>query len=75
MWKSHNNLYLLLCLKIILLPTFSKLNSENLKKEVFKIWKVVIPIIIVITAGVYLLRDIIITVLLSNEFLLPYHGL
>jgi len=63
-------LFLISTFKFYLIPTFSKLNSENLKKEVFKIWKVVIPIIIVITAGVYLLRDIIITVLLSNEFFL-----
>ena len=63
-------LFLISTFKFYLIPTFSKLNSENLKNEVFKIWKVVIPIIIVITAGVYLLRDIIITVLLSNEFFL-----
>ena len=63
-------LFLISTFKFYLIPKFSKLNSENLKKEVFKIWKVVIPIIIVITAGVYLLRDIIITVLLSNEFFL-----
>ena len=63
-------LFLISTFKFYLIPTFSKLNSENLKNEVFKIWKVVIPIIIVITTGVYLLRDIIITVLLSNEFFL-----
>ena len=63
-------LFLISTFKFYLIPTFSKLNSENLRKEVFKIWKVVVPIIIVITAGVYLLRDIIITVLLSNEFFL-----
>ena len=63
-------LFLISTFKFYLIPTFSKLNSENLKNEVFKIWKVVIPIIIVITTGVYLLRDIIITVLLSSEFFL-----
>ena len=63
-------LFLISTFKFYLIPTFSKLNNENLKKEVFKIWKVVIPIIIVITAGVYLLRDLIITILLSNEFFL-----
>ena len=63
-------LFLISTFKFYLIPTFSKLNSENLKNEVFKIWKVVIPIIIVITTGVYLLRDVIITVLLSNEFFL-----
>ena len=63
-------LFLISTYKFYLIPTFSKLNNEDLKEEVFKIWKVVIPIIIIITAGVYLLRDIIITVLLSKEFFL-----
>jgi len=63
-------LFLISTFKFYLIPTFSKLNNEDLKEEVFKIWKVVIPIIIIITAGVYLLRDIIITVLLSKEFFL-----
>ena len=63
-------LFLISTFKFYLIPTFSKLNNEDLKKEVFKIWKVVIPIIVIITAGVYLLRDIIITVLLSKEFFL-----
>ena len=63
-------LFLISTFKFYLIPTFSKLNNEDLIEEVFKIWKVVIPIIIIITAGVYLLRDIIITVLLSKEFFL-----
>ena len=63
-------LFLISTFKFYLIPTFSKLNNEDLKEEVFKIWKVVVPIIIIITAGVYLLRDIIITVLLSKEFFL-----
>ena len=63
-------LFLISTFKFYLIPTFSKLNNEDLKEEVFKIWKVVIPIIVIITAGVYLLRDIIITVLLSKEFFL-----
>tara|TARA_Y100001968_G_C19408096_1_gene744812 strand:+ start:691 stop:1944 length:1254 start_codon:yes stop_codon:yes gene_type:complete len=63
-------LFLISTFKFYLIPTFSKLNNEDLKEEVFKIWKVVIPIIVIITVGVYLLRDIIITVLLSKEFFL-----
>ena len=63
-------LFLISTFKFYLIPTFSKLNNEDLKEEVFKIWKVVTPIIVIITAGVYLLRDIIITVLLSKEFFL-----
>ena len=58
-------LFLISTFKFYLIPTFSKLNNDKLKDEVFKIWKVVIPIIILITAAVYLLRDVIITILLS----------
>ena len=63
-------LFLITTFKFYLIPTFSKLNESDLKKEVFKIWRVVIPIIIIITAGVYLTKDIIINVLLSKEFVL-----
>jgi len=63
-------LFLISTFKFYLIPTFSKLNNDKLKDEVFKIWKVVIPIIILITAAVYLLRDVIITILLSKEFFL-----
>ena len=45
-------LFLITTFKFYLIPTFSKLDDNELKKEVFKIWKVVIPIIIIITAGV-----------------------
>jgi len=63
-------LFLISTFKFYLIPTFSKLNNDKLRLEVFKIWKVVIPIIIIITAGVYILRDVIITILLSKEFFL-----
>ena len=63
-------LFLITTFKFYLIPTFSKLNNNELKKEVFKIWKVVIPIIIIITAGVYITKDLIINILLSEEFLL-----
>ena len=65
-----NLLFMITTFKFYLIPTFSKLNESDLKKEVFKIWKVVIPIIIIITAGVYLTKDIIINVLLTKEFVL-----
>ena len=63
-------LFLITTFKFYLIPTFSKLNNNELKKEVFKIWKVVIPIIIIITAGVYITKDLIINILLSEEFIL-----
>jgi len=46
------------------------MNNLELKKEVFKVWKFVVPLIIIITLGVYLLDDIIIKVLLSEDFIL-----
>ena len=63
-------LFLITTFKFYLIPTFSKLNDNELKKEVFKIWKVVIPIIIIITFGVYITKDLIINILLSKEFIL-----
>ena len=63
-------LFLITTFKFYLIPTFSKLNDNELKFEVFKIWKVVIPIIIIITFGVYLTKDLIINILLSKEFIL-----
>ena len=63
-------LFLITTFKFYLIPTFSKLNDIELKKEVFKIWKIVIPIIILITTAVYFSKNIIINLLLSNEFIL-----
>ena len=63
-------LFLITTFKFYLIPTFSKLNDIELKKEVFKIWKIVVPIIILITIAVYFSKNIIINLLLSNEFIL-----
>ena len=63
-------LFLITTFKFYLIPTFSKLNDIELKKEVFKIWKLVVPIIILITTAVYFSKNIIINLLLSNEFIL-----
>ena len=63
-------LFLITTFKFYLIPTFSKLNDIQLKREVFKIWKVVVPIIIVITLSVYLAKDLIINIFLSKEFIL-----
>ena len=63
-------LFLITTFKFYLIPTFSKVNDEKLKQEVFKIWRVTIPIIIIITIGVYFTKNIIIDILLSKEFVL-----
>jgi PST family polysaccharide transporter len=70
MWRisAMYLLFLITTFKFYLIPTFSKLNNLELKKEVFKVWKFVVPIIIIITLGIYLMDDIIIKVLLTQEF-------
>jgi len=63
-------LFLTTTFQFYLIPTFSVLNGVHLKKEIFKIWSYVLPIIAVIALIVYLLKDIIITLLFTEEFLL-----
>jgi PST family polysaccharide transporter len=53
-----------------LLPTFSNMTDTFLKKEVFKVWTYSIPAIIIATVSVYLLKDYIIRIIFSDEFLL-----
>jgi PST family polysaccharide transporter len=63
-------LFLTTTFKLYLLPTFSKLEGEKLKFEVFKIWKIVTPFVIGLALIAYLLKDTIITLFLSKSFLL-----
>tara|TARA_B100000524_G_scaffold317692_1_gene196832 strand:- start:280 stop:1611 length:1332 start_codon:yes stop_codon:yes gene_type:complete len=72
MWKISGMylLFLIMTFKFYLIPTFSKLNNKKLKKEVFKIWKFITPLIIVITMSIYILDDFIINVLISKDFYL-----
>ncbi|MBT8273347.1 MAG: O-antigen translocase [Bacteroidia bacterium] len=63
-------LFLTTTFKFYLLPTFSSLSGTALKKEVFKVWKFMFPIIIIIAIGVYLLKDFVINILLDKEFFL-----
>lgn len=53
-----------------LLPTFSRIADTLLKKEIFKVWTYSIPAIIIATASVYILKDFIIRIIFSDEFLL-----
>ena len=72
MWRI-SAMYLLFItstLQFYLLPTFSKLEGPNLRRELFKIWKITLPIILVIVAIIYALKDTVITAILSEEFLL-----
>ena len=61
-------LFLTTTFKFYLVPTFTNLENNNLKKEVFKIWKTTLPIIIIITLGVYISKDLIIDILFTSEF-------
>lgn len=61
-------LFLTTTFKFYLVPTFSNLNNDQLKKEVFKIWKTILPVIFLITILVYLSKDMIINILFTNEF-------
>lgn len=72
MWRI-SAMYLLFItstLQFYLLPTFSKLKGNDLRSELFKIWKITLPIILVIVSIIYLLRDFLITLILSEDFLL-----
>ena len=61
-------LFLTTTFKFYLVPTFTNLENNNLKKEVFKIWKTILPIIVIITLGVYIAKDLIIDILFTSEF-------
>jgi PST family polysaccharide transporter len=63
-------LFLTTTFNFYLLPTFSKLSGTQLKKEVFKIWFIVLPVILIIALTVYFLKDFVIVFLFSKEFLL-----
>lgn len=72
MWRISGIylLFLTTTFKFYLVPTFSNLKNEKLKKEVFKIWKTTLPIIILITALVYFCKDLLIELLFTSEFYL-----
>lgn len=63
-------MFLTTTFKFYLLPTFSEISGDALKKEVFKVWTLSMPAIIIITLTVYFLKDFIIPLLFSKEFML-----
>lgn len=63
-------MFLTTTFKFYLIPTFSEISGKALKKEVFKVWRLSIPSIIIITLAVYFLKDFIIPLLFSDEFIL-----
>lgn len=72
MWRisAMYLLFLTTTFKFYLLPTFSTLSGNALKKEVFKIWKFMLPVIVIIALLVYSFKDLIINLLLDEKFIL-----
>jgi len=72
MWRisAMYLLFLTTTFKFYLIPTFSSLSGSELRKEVFKVWKFMLPVIILITLTIYFLRDFMINTLLDEKFFL-----
>ncbi len=63
-------LFLTTTFKFYFFPTFSTLSGLELRKEVFKVWKFMLPVIIVIALTIYILRDFVVNTLLDEKFFL-----
>ncbi len=63
-------MFLATTFQFYLTPTFSVISGKELKREVFKVWSLSVPIITVIIIGIYVMKDFIITFLFSKEFFL-----
>ncbi len=70
MWRisAMYLLFLTTTFKLYVVPTFAKLEKNELRKEVFKLWKYIFPIIAVITFIVFLLKGFIVKLLFSDAF-------
>lgn len=72
MWRisAMYLLFLTTTFKFYLIPTFSSLTGSELRKEVFKVWKFMLPIILLITLTIYFFKDFMINTLLDKKFFL-----
>jgi PST family polysaccharide transporter len=72
MWRisAMYLLFLTTTFKFYLIPTFSSLTGSKLRNEVFKVWKFMLPVILLITLTIYFLRDFMINTLLDEKFFL-----
>jgi len=75
LWEGINRLsgmYLLVIttsLSVYYLPRLAELrNKHDLRKEIFSVYKLIIPLLLVATATIYLMRNIIIQLLFTKEF-------
>ena len=74
-WEGMNrisNMYLMVItssLSVYYLPRLAEIKSDvELRNEIFSIYKMVIPFLLLATLGIYGMRDIIITLLFNQEF-------
>ncbi len=72
MWRlsAMYLLFLTATFKFHLIPTFSELEGAGLRKEVFKVWSFILPIVVVMSIILYLLRDFVINLFLAKDFYL-----
>lgn len=72
MWKisAMYLLFLTTTFKFYLIPTFSNLKGSKLRREVFKVWKFMFPVILIITLIIYTLKDFVVDTLLDEKFFL-----
>jgi len=55
---------------LYILPKYSKMNNINeFKKELLNIYKIIIPIFVIMFIGIYVFRELIIQILYSKEFI------
>jgi O-antigen/teichoic acid export membrane protein len=74
-WEGMNRIsgmYLMVIttsFSVYYLPRLSEINDKNeLKKEIYTAFKVIIPMLLICFTGIFLLRDLIIKVLFSSDF-------
>ncbi|GLB53735.1 LPS biosynthesis protein [Neptunitalea chrysea] len=72
LWRMSTIYYtfLISSFKFYILPTFTTLEGSAIRKELFKVWKIILPTILAVTVSIYLFKGFIIVTLFSKEFLL-----
>lgn len=70
LWRISGTYLMVLttAFSVYLLPTFSSLPFERIRKEVISVWKIVIPVAISFASVLYFFREMIIQLLFSKEF-------
>ncbi len=70
--KYISDVYLMVIttsLSVYYLPRLSEIdNNKELKKEIIDGYKIILPIVAILALGIYLFRDIVITIAFTNKF-------